>query len=519
MNLTLRPTANANMDPYHRPPSPMFVPYRVPGTHLYRPKNVDNSGRASPPPRIDIPSYGPPLRTTITTRPVTANSMTDDESPPGLYRQAHAASLAHSDSSTPPSTASSHNSSIRSLGRFPIPPIPPSVNHVLRAPAPLEWDNVFHPSFIAMPNFEAEWHFTGLYTSHILFSQNVKLPPSRKLLVYNIDAQTAQVTKVRYDTAGLGPDGKWLLYRERDEMYLYDVISARTVKNASLRNLRRWTYNDLGFCIVDESGKFWRWHFNDKLPPALVFRLVDRAPRDSLRCLTTRDGTWNAIVATDRDRKRGEVHCYPTDNDEARIFPGILAAFMQAEMDGATVTYVVVVNVESESELSFSINQLGSPCPGAVKRVETRMPFEVVGGPASAMFIDHDLAVAVILVTPPNETYIALLFDLRSGTFLTKQTVTKYPDDSWLVDDTGIFRERRGSIVQRLRILPEALPPRLAGSRSPMSTMAPMPVPRLSPVSSGQQLGYMYSPHSPSRQGSLPPFASSPPNELRGIHS
>lgn len=137
-------------------------------------------------------------------------------------------------------------------------------------------------------------------------------------------------------------------------MFLYDVISGRTVKNASLRNLRRWTYNDLGFCIVDESGKFWRWHFNDKLPPALVFRLVDRAPRDSLRCLTTRDGSWNAIVATSRDRKRGEVHCYPTDNDEARIFPGILAAFMQAEVDGVTVTYVVVVNVESDTEVSFA---------------------------------------------------------------------------------------------------------------------------------------------------------------------
>ena len=73
------------------------------------------------------------------------------------------------------------------------------------------------------------------------------------------------------------------------------------------------------------------------------------------RCLTTRDGTWNAIVATNVEKTRGEVHCYPTDNDESRIYKGILAAFTQAQAeDGSTVTFVAVVNVaDNEASLPF----------------------------------------------------------------------------------------------------------------------------------------------------------------------
>lgn len=120
-----------------------------------------------------------------------------------------------------------------------------------------------------------------------------------------MSAQTTQTIKVKYDSAGLGPDANYLLYRQGssgpastvfppvtqldflvgDEMHLYDISGARTIKSAHLRNLNRWSYNVVGFCMVDSSGKFWRWSFHDKLPPALVFRLVDRAPRERLRCV------------------------------------------------------------------------------------------------------------------------------------------------------------------------------------------------------------------------------------------
>lgn len=136
-----------------------------------------------------------------------------------------------------------------------------------------------------------------------------------------------------------------------DEMALYDIVNSRTIKTASLRNLSRWAYNAIGFCLVDDSGKFWRWNFGDKLPPGLIFRLVDRAPRDRLRCLTTQDGAWNAIVATNKDRTQGDIHCYPSNNDESRIFSGVLAAFTQSNVGGQTVTHMAVVKIESEEEV------------------------------------------------------------------------------------------------------------------------------------------------------------------------
>lgn len=165
------------------------------------------------------------------------------------------------------------------------------------------------------------------------------------------------------------------------------------------------------------------------------------------------------------------------------------------------------------------MNQLGALTQNTIKRVETKMPFSAVGGTPSAMFIDHNVQVAVILVAPTTESspvlptipvqapppgfppgfgsssaassssshsgstyhpsqpqrqnsgppstnspvFVALVFDLRTGTFLTKQEVTKYDGDSWVVDDTGIFRERSGAVVQRLSVIADALPIRAAG--------------------------------------------------------
>lgn len=435
----------------------------------------------------------------------------------GSYRPHTASTI-----STASSTASSGSSSGRSFARQPTFNPPPGIPPNPDQSRPLEWENIFHPSFLPeIGNFDQDWNFTGLYTSHILFSQNSRVPPSKKLLVYDIKAQKSNQIKVRYDSAGLGPHGKYLLYRFTDEMSLYDVANSRTIKTASLRNLSRWAYNAIGFCLVDDSGKFWRWNFGDKLPPGLIFRLVDRAPRDRLRCLTTRDGAWNAIVATNKDRTQGDIHCYPSNNDESRIFSGVLAALTQSEVDGQTVTHIAVVKIESEEELSFTIHQLGAPVPGVVHRVETRMPFEAVGGPPSAIFIDHELAVGVVLATPPGETYHALLFDLRSGTFFMKQSISKYAEDSWLVDDTGIFRERKGSVVQRLRIVPENLPPRPTTASPPpvvgggFGRSPPMPT-RLSPISPGygpygpQSAG----PSSAQRKQSLPFSSSSPPPDF-----
>ncbi|KAG8878924.1 hypothetical protein FRB98_005907, partial [Tulasnella sp. 332] len=377
------------------------------------------------------------------------------------------------------STGSSSGSRIGHNG--PPSPVVPTHYPVQKC---LLWEAIFHPRFIGMEGKFGNWQFAGLYTNHILFSEVVKTKkggtaPGRRVLVYDVNAQTHHTVSVTYDTAGLGPDGRYLLYREGDEMHMYEIDKKRKVKAANLRNLSKWTYNALGFCMVDSSGKFWRWAFKDSLPPALVFRLVDRAPRGNLKCLTTRDGAWNAIVATDHERTRGNVHCYPTDNDEARIYPGVLAAFTQTkaeDVDGV-ITFVAIVNVTTD-ELSFSMTQLGALAHNTIKRVETKMPISAVGGSPSAMFIDHKLKVAVVLAAPPKAepdpsqeapaylTFTALIFDLLTGTFLMKQDVVKTKGDSWVVDDTGIFRETFGRdevvVVQRLNVIRDALPKRTA---------------------------------------------------------
>lgn len=131
------------------------------------------------------------------------------------------------------------------------------------------------------------------------------------------------------------------------------------------------------------------------------------------------------------------------------------------------------------------------------------MPYEATGGPPSALFIDHKLAIAVVLVTPPKENYVALLFDLRAGTFLMKQTITKYEEDNWLVDDTGIFRERSGCIVQRLNIRADGLPPRV--SAQPRGGLPP-----LSPIGSSPTDRERYGPGSPNSP-QMPPRKSSLP--------
>jgi len=287
--------------------------------------------------------------------------------------------------------------------------------------------------------------------------------------------------------------------------------------------------------MVDSSGKFWRWNFDDFLPPTLVFRLADRAPRDRLTCLTTDDGAWNAVVGTDQDQTQGIVHCYPSDNDEARIYNGVLAVFTQMQTEqGETITFVAVVNV-TETELSFSMNQLGRLAKNTIQHVETTMPLDDVCGTPMAMVIDDASQVAVVLVSPdrsivPNTSvFFALIFDMRTGIFLVKQELVRYEGDCWTLDDRGIFRERSGCIVQRLSVIPDALPvrgsptdptPRTAvsgfsgiGDRSGregrmLPVMPPLGL-ELSPPRRGR-----------SRGGSLPLLGSSPPGSsgFRPLH-
>lgn len=214
-------------------------------------------------------------------------------------------------------------------------------------PPPLAWATIFAPAFLPdMPQFEKDWkvcrfpggyatcealmleQFSGLYTNHILFTDNTKQGSSKRVLVYNTHAQSTTKIKLKDKCRGVGlgsgghyllcnqgaelppcPDGpSAYLTRTGEEILLHDVEHDRTIKKAHLFSFRRWTSNALGFCILDDSGALLRWAFADKETPGMVFRLADRAPRHRTRCITTQDGTWNAIVAVNRERTYGLVH-------------------------------------------------------------------------------------------------------------------------------------------------------------------------------------------------------------------
>lgn len=120
------------------------------------------------------------------------------------------------------------------------------------------------------------------------------------------------------------------------------------------------------------------------------------------------------------------------------------------------------------------MNRLSPRDQYTMDRIERRIPIELCdGGTLLAMFIDHDVAVSVILAKRPNGACIALIFDLATVSFLAKQTLEKYLGEDWQVDDGGVFREREGCVVERLKVIREGLPPALGCPLPPHMTVHP----------------------------------------------
>lgn len=64
--------------------------------------------------------------------------------------------------------------------------------------------------------FQNEWQFAGLYNNNVLFSQVAQetRTSGKKLLIYDVNTQITQTIKIKYDTVGLGPSARFLLYRQ-----------------------------------------------------------------------------------------------------------------------------------------------------------------------------------------------------------------------------------------------------------------------------------------------------------------
>ncbi|KAG9030422.1 hypothetical protein FS837_003282, partial [Tulasnella sp. UAMH 9824] len=174
--------------------------------------------------------------------------------------------------------------------------------------------------------FEDDWEVAGVYPNHVLFVH--KAEKKRAVMVYNISENQIHLIEVKYESAGLSYDGRFLLVTREKFLYVHSVENSKVIKKFKAKNIqiRKWTSNNRGFCWVDNDGRFWQWSYEASEEPEQVFTLHARAPRYWLTPITTPDGEWYAICATEKDRRRGVVHCFPADHGEARIFEGPAAA-------------------------------------------------------------------------------------------------------------------------------------------------------------------------------------------------
>lgn len=151
-------------------------------------------------------------------------------------------------------------------------------------------------------------------------------------------------------------------------MSMLNCNSRKVVKKFKTKEMhvRKWTSNEYGFCWVDNDGTFWRWSYESSGDPEQVFKLQANAPRYWLTPITTQDGSWYAICATEKERRRGVVHCYPEDNGEARVFEGPSAgAFTYEEVNGRTELGIVLLSVVNEkrgSHVSEALLHAGKSC-------------------------------------------------------------------------------------------------------------------------------------------------------------
>lgn len=136
-------------------------------------------------------------------------------------------------------------------------------------------------------------------------------------------------------------------------LQIVKVKSEKTVKKFKAKNthVRKWTSNTKGFCWVDTEGRFWRWSYDAGEDPEQLFKLISTAPKYWMTPVAAHDGSWYAVVATEKDRRSGVVHAFPENHGESRIFHGpAAAAFTRVTSNGITETVIVMMSLTQEGK-------------------------------------------------------------------------------------------------------------------------------------------------------------------------
>ncbi|KAG9021380.1 hypothetical protein FS837_007317, partial [Tulasnella sp. UAMH 9824] len=215
--------------------------------------------------------------------------------------------------------------------------------------------------------------------------------------------------------------------------------------------IRKWTSNNRGFRWVDNDGRFWQWSYEPSEEPEQVFTLHARAPRYWLTPITTHDGEWYTICATEKDRRRGVVHCLPADHGEARIFEGPAAA-----------TFAFVENSDRRSgtkELAMLLLSMVHDRHGSNRYGRSLISVAPTMKLLPELFVDPltDLIIAGIS-TASAENSLTLVFDPLTGKYVGNKKLNLNEGDRVYCGACGLHMEQNANVFRRLTIHPEGLP-------------------------------------------------------------
>ncbi|KAG8968185.1 hypothetical protein FRC05_001662 [Tulasnella sp. 425] len=330
----------------------------------------------------------------------------------------------------------------------------------------LQWDTIFDARKHRVPVlpetwFQDGWELAGVYFEHILFIERAE--KKRRVQMYDIPKMSIRLMDVKYEAAVLSWDGKYLLVGYGKLLQIVKVKSEKTVKKFKAKNthVRKWTSNTKGFCWVDTEGRFWRWSYDAGEDPEQLFKLISTAPRYWMTPIAAHDGSWYAVVATEKDRRSGVVHAFPENHGEARIFHGpAAAAFTRVTSNGITETAIMMMSMTQEGKngcVILDVQGLSKP-----SRLQTQARANITLSDSMKLFPDifvdeHSLAVTAIS-TGATDGSLALVFEPQGGKFIASRRLFMDNGDRIFCGVFGLHMERNGSMYRRLKVYPNGSP-------------------------------------------------------------
>ncbi|KAG8933859.1 hypothetical protein FRC00_012732 [Tulasnella sp. 408] len=331
----------------------------------------------------------------------------------------------------------------------------------------IEWDTIFDArkhrvSVLPETWFQDGWELAGVHLEHILFIERAE--KKRRVQIYDIPKMSIRLMDVKYEAAVLSWDGKYLLVGYNKVLQIIKVKSEKSVKRFKVKNLtlRKWTSNTKGFCWVDTEGRFWRWSYNPGEEPEQMFKLISTAPTYWMTPIAAHDGSWYAVVATEKDRRSGVVHAFPENHGEARIFHGPAAAvFTRVVSGGVTENAIVMMSMTQEGKngcLLLDVQGL-SKYSRAQKKARANITLSDTMKLFPDIFVDEHSSLAVTAIsTNATNVSLALIFEPQGGKFIASRRLFMDNGDRIFCGVFGLHMERNASMFRRLKVYPDGPP-------------------------------------------------------------